>query len=134
ILRALGMRRREVMRLILFEAGAMGLLGAGFGLVWGYGLARVLTQRLTNDFLVAYGIHAAAVQIEGQDVLLALAVGSLASIFAAWGPARQTVTISPVEAMRPDEVSAGFTEQNGSRRALAGLALVAAGALFIRRH
>ncbi|MBI4492683.1 MAG: ABC transporter permease [Chloroflexi bacterium] len=131
ILRALGLRRREALWLVLSEAATMGLAGAGLGLLWGYGLASTMAQQMTGRFLVVYGIQASQVVLGLGDVVVALVIGLGVSVLAAYGPAREAVAISPVEAMRPDDVQVNGQETHGLARALAGLALIAAPAATI---
>ncbi|HYF80403.1 MAG TPA: FtsX-like permease family protein [Symbiobacteriaceae bacterium] len=131
ILRALGMKRGEVIGLVLTEAGLLGLLGALLGLVWGYGMAAFMAGQMTNQFLTSYGVQTAAITITLPTVAVALAVGVGAAIFAAFGPARETVTVSPVDAMRPaDSVGAG-QRRPGWARVAAGLGLLLASAVAL---
>ncbi|MBI2874155.1 MAG: ABC transporter permease [Firmicutes bacterium] len=128
ILRALGMRRREIMTLVLTEAGLMGLLGSLIGLAWGYGLADTLVRELAGQFLVSYGIQPSRVALNTTAVILGLAVGIITSLVAAGFPARQAIRISPLEAMRPSDLNG--VERNGPARGLLGLAMVVAGVTF----
>lgn len=132
ILRALGMKRSEVLRLVLTEAGLLGLAGAVLGLLWGYGLAAVMAGQLTDQFLVSYGVQTASVTLTAATVAAAFVVGIGAAVVAAFGPARETVTVSPVAAMRPGESLGIDRDRRGRVRALTGLALVIAGAVTIR--
>jgi len=131
ILRALGMRRGEVLRLVLLEAGFLGFLGACLGLTWGYGLAATLAQQMGSQFLKGYGLEVAAVTLSAGTALVAFAVGTGTAVFAAFGPARETVRVTPVDAMRPDGGASGKRERNGWGRALAGLAFITVGALGV---
>lgn len=131
ILRAVGMRRGEVMRLVLAEAGVQGLLGSLLGLAWGYGLATTMAQQMTAQFLSAYHLQVATVLLTPSAVATGLAVGLGASLAAAFAPARETVTVSPVEAMRPDG-GAGVEPGLPVRvRAALGTILLGAGAAGI---
>lgn len=131
IARALGMRRGEAVRLVLLEAGVLGALGSALGLVWGWGLSSAMAQQMTAGFLKNFGIHAARVSLDATTVIAAVAVGMGTALFAAYGPARSTVRVSPVEAMRPGEVGAARQERHHWLQGLAGLALVVAGAVGI---
>nr|PZN71765.1 MAG: hypothetical protein DIU55_07940 [Bacillota bacterium] len=133
ILRALGMRRVEVMAVVLAEAGLLGLLGALLGLVNGFGMARFMAGQMTDEFLTAYGVQSAAVTLDPTTVAAALAVGIGAALAAAFGPAREAVGVSPVEAMRPAETPGTDQDRPDWRRAAAGLALLLAGILVIWR-
>jgi putative ABC transport system permease protein len=125
ILRALGMKRGEVMSLVLTEAGILGFLGALLGLAYGYGLASFMAGQMTDQFLTSYGVQTAPVTLTLSAVGAALAVGIGAALVAAFGPARETVTVSPVEAMRPSESAGMDRHLPGWRRAAGGLALMA---------
>lgn len=129
VLRALGMRRAEVMTLVLGEAAGMGLLGALPGLAWGYGLAAAMAGQMTDQFLVSYGLQTARIALTPTIAAAGLAVGLLATLAAAFAPARETLQVSPVEAMRPGEGQK--PERHGWPRFLAGAGLTGAGALFV---
>lgn len=130
-LRALGMKRGELIRLVLGEALVQGSLGSAVGLLWGYGLARVMAQQMTASVFVVYGLERAAVTLGLAAVVAAFAVGAGTAIFAALGPARETAWLDPMEAMRPEAAPPGVRLWNGWRRGLAGLALIGAGCAFI---
>lgn len=131
ILRALGMRRGEVMAVVLTEAGLLGFLGALAGLANGFGMAWVMAEQMTDQFLNAYGVQRAAVTMDPAALAAALAVGIGAALVAAFGPARETVMVSPMEAMRPTESPGIDRARLDWRRGAAGLALMLAGSLTI---
>ncbi|HEY8346203.1 MAG TPA: FtsX-like permease family protein [Symbiobacteriaceae bacterium] len=131
ILRALGMKRGEVMAVVLTEATLLGLLGALLGLVSGFGMARFMAEQMTNEFLTAYGVQSAAVTMNLTTFVAALAVGVGAALVAAFGPARETVMISPVEAMRPAETPGIDRFRPNWRRAAGGLTLMLVGVLTL---
>jgi ABC-type antimicrobial peptide transport system permease subunit len=89
MLRAIGMTRRQVRRMIRHESVITALIGAAIGIVLGTVLAALLIARL--DFLVF------ALPV-GQLVIFAVAaviVGILAAIF----PARRAAKLNPLEAL-----------------------------------
>ncbi|MGA9533436.1 MAG: FtsX-like permease family protein, partial [Anaerolineales bacterium] len=55
-LRAIGMTRRQILSLVILEAGLLGLVGAGLGVIAGAGLSRTIirlmetTSPILNDF------------------------------------------------------------------------------------
>ncbi|MFZ5818066.1 MAG: FtsX-like permease family protein [Bacillota bacterium] len=127
ILRAVGMRRFEVVGLVLAEAGAQGLLGSLLGLGSGYGLARAMAEQMTAQFLAVYHLQVATVTLTGSAVVTGLAVGLVTALAAALAPAWETVRVSPVEAMRPDPHAEPEGAGPAWRRVAAGLVLIAAG-------
>lgn len=94
ILRAIGARRGHLVRLLLAEGLALGLLGLALGTVLGYALARALVD-LTGaslfrlDFLLTPGIAL-------NTTLLALGLALLASV----GPGLLAARLRPIEALR----------------------------------
>jgi len=133
VLRALGMRRTEVMRLVLAEAGVQGLLGAIVGLVWGFAVARVMVLQMAAQFLAVYHLQVASVNLSTGVALLGLAIGIGISLLASFLPAREAVRVSPVEAMHPDSTSAGKGRGAVWLRVAGGLSLlvVAAAGLLL---
>ena len=124
-LRALGMRAREMVTLVVAEGAAVGLCGALLGFGLGYALSVVMVRELTDSFLSIYGIRAGAVEVSPLVPVLAMAVGAGVSSLAALGPARATASISPVEAMKAPEIVTDVVPV-GWRRPVAGVALVGA--------
>lgn len=131
VLRALGMKRGEIMNLVLVEAGLLGAGGSLLGLAYGYGLAWFMAGQFTDQFMKAYGLQTAQVVLTPAITAAGLLVGVGAALAAAFAPARETVRVSPVEAMRPGELNGVDRERHGWLRFLAGLSLTGAGVLFI---
>lgn len=131
ILRAVGMRRGEVMRLVLAEAGLQGLLGSLLGLAWGYGLASAMAQQMTSQFLAVYQLQMTTVTLTPAAIATGLAVGLGAALVAAFAPARETVLVSPVEAMRPEAAAAPDSARPARIRAAVGVILLAGSAAAV---
>lgn len=94
MLRSVGMRRRQVVTMILAEAGLMGLIGGGLGLVFGLVLSRIFLLSMTamSGYRLTY-------VIPWQGILFGLIVAWLVSQIAAVLPAQRATRISVLEAI-----------------------------------
>ncbi|HTU59523.1 MAG TPA: FtsX-like permease family protein, partial [Polyangiales bacterium] len=101
VLRALGMSRETVRWIFVGEAALLGAIGSLVGLCIGLLLARAaltLVGETVSALYVKVQPHALAVQ--PSDLWSATAIGCLASVLAAWLPARRATQIDPILAMR----------------------------------
>jgi putative ABC transport system permease protein len=133
-LRALGMRRAEVVRLVLAESALLGvvgsLLGIGLGLVLARGLSVSFSTNVSQRF---FPIDPPWIVLDPRAAALGLGVGFAAALVAASLPALEAVRVQPLEAMRAEAPRApahGFAGW-----AVAGAALMAASlaAFLVRR-
>ena len=101
-LQAVGIRKREIFRMIVLENLLLGLVGSLVGVATGVALAWALT---------AVGIpmppppgsntgYVAAIRIVGSVLALAAATGMLAAVLASLLPARRATQISIIQALR----------------------------------
>jgi len=125
-LRALGMKRREVLRMILVESLALGVLGCLAGVPVGWALARGMAQAFALNLS---GIYMTAIDVpqphfDTGSAALGVGLGLLAAVIAAIVPARQAVAIHPLEALRP--AGRGASRATYGTAAAAGLVLIAA--------
>jgi putative ABC transport system permease protein len=100
-LRALGVTKNGIVRLLCIEALAMALLGSVLGLLLARTLARAALDVLHDTvqrFFVP--IHAPAPVLSAQIVLVGLTAGFLTTLVASYFPARTASRISPSEALR----------------------------------
>jgi putative ABC transport system permease protein len=95
MLRSVGMTRRQVGRMILAEAGMMGLIGGAFGLALGLFLSRLflIATASTEGYEVTYVVPAEGILV---SLLIALVVSQLAAIW----PARRAADIRIIEAIQ----------------------------------
>ncbi len=126
LLRVLGLPRRGIARLVLIEAGAVGLVGSALGLALGWGLAK-LALRFTGADLGAGYFRGVSPELafDARTALAYLAAGSAIALAGAALPALDAARRPPARALKAGDEQAMF----GSLvSAWPGLALLAAGA------
>jgi putative ABC transport system permease protein len=96
LLRAIGASRRQVTRVMLAEAVAVGLLGSLIGLVAGAGLALGI-QNLLDAF--GFGVPTRSLEITLSTVAITMIAGIVTTLLAAIVPAVSAGRIAPVAAM-----------------------------------
>ncbi|MFN2216739.1 MAG: ABC transporter permease, partial [Anaerolineales bacterium] len=94
MLRAIGMTRRQIISMVLAEAGLMGLFGGLLGLATGVILARILFLGMTtmSGYQLTFTMPIDGVII---TVIVALIVSQIAAIF----PARRAANVQILEAV-----------------------------------
>jgi len=125
LLRVLGLEGRGVARLVLIEAGAVGVLGSALGLALGYVLARFALHYAGAD-LGAGMFRGIEPQITVPAWMAAayFAAGVALALAGAWLPARDAAAAAPAQALKAGD------EQRMFERIVSlwpGLALLAAG-------
>ncbi|MCB5908349.1 ABC transporter permease [Streptomyces pinistramenti] len=100
LLRAVGASRRQVVRSVLAEAGLLGLVSSVVGFALGTGIAVGLRAVLNAN---GAGFPGGPVIITPATVGVALAVGVVVTVLAAWLPSRRAAKIAPVEALNTVE-------------------------------
>ncbi|MEN9935329.1 MAG: hypothetical protein RLZZ387_1908 [Chloroflexota bacterium] len=93
VLRAVGWRRRRVLRMVLAESLALSLLSALAGIVIGVGLSWLFTlEPSTGSFLV----FAFSPELFAQTLALALVLGAAGGLYPAW----RAANLPPAESLR----------------------------------
>jgi putative ABC transport system permease protein len=119
-LRSLGMTRGQVLRMVLTEALVIGGVGTLLGLVLGPFLGQgiiVFMRSLDNPILNAF----APSQPSLISFILAAVMGLGITVLASLMPARQAMRLSPLVALRAQDIPG--IERNPNRLGLAGLLL-----------
>ena len=128
ILRALGVERPNVQRMFLAEAVLMGLAGSAIGVVLGYYLAIGAERVMSGIASSIFGFVSTQQPpvFRWDYALTSFAIGTIASLIAAWLPARAAARLNPVLALHNIE-----TRQSeallGRARMIFGFALVLLG-------
>jgi putative ABC transport system permease protein len=94
MLRSIGLTRRQVLMMILAEAGLMGLIGGALGLLFGVILTRIFLLSMTamSGYKIAYNLPL-------QAALAGFAIAFFVSQLAALLPARRAAGIRVLEAI-----------------------------------
>jgi putative ABC transport system permease protein len=121
LLRALGATRRQVMRSVLTEALAVGVVASLVGLAGGVVLAGGLTLLLET---VGLELPAIGTTMTPRTVVVSVVVGTVVTLVASVVPARAATRVAPVEALR--DATPGLNRFS-RRRAIASAAVTGVG-------
>jgi putative ABC transport system permease protein len=131
MLRALGVTRAEIIAAVVAEGLALGVVATGLGLVLGVGLAGGLVRLVTrtiNDLYFVVVVRDLALSPAALARGAALGIG--ATLLAALVPAAEASGAAPGAAMKRVTLEAR-ARQGVPRAALAGMAVLAAGAFLL---
>jgi putative ABC transport system permease protein len=95
MLRSLGMTRRQIAKMILAEAGMMGLVGGALGIVFGVLMSRTVLTSMNRmaGFRLEFTLPLAGVVV---SLIIALVISQLAALW----PARRAARIRIIEAIQ----------------------------------
>jgi putative ABC transport system permease protein len=125
LLRAIGAKRRQVMRSIRLEALLTGIFASAAGVILGIGLAQGL-----RSVLSAFGMElpSGSSVIESRTVVVSMLTGIVVTVAAAWLPARRAAKVAPIEALRDTAID---TSAHSKLRVLLGVATGIVGGVLI---
>ncbi|MDA0166139.1 FtsX-like permease family protein [Solirubrobacter ginsenosidimutans] len=126
LLRVLGASRRQILRSVLIETFAVGVIASILGVLVGIALAPALAAMLK-----AFGIDlgTTGLVISPSTVIIGLIIGVLATMVSGFVPARRATRVEPVTAMR-DAVLPGVGHLR-RRRVIGSIALMGLGLLAL---
>jgi putative ABC transport system permease protein len=121
MLRAIGSSRKQVSRMIVAESVIMGVVASAIGAVLGIGLAKGLAALFTS-----FGVElpGGSTVVAPGSIAIAMTVGTVVTVLAAYLPARRASKVAPMAAMRDVAVDSSGTSR---RRAVIGTVLTALG-------
>lgn len=99
LMKALGMRKRDIGRLFRFEAAWIGLLGGVIGSAIAIGLGALLNPWITKQLNLGDSKLLIFKPIQVAILILILVV---VAIFAGWLPSRKAAKLDPIEALRTE--------------------------------
>lgn len=99
---ALGATRRQVFGAFMGEALVLGVVASVLGVLGGLVLARVLVERAIEGYQLLPVQANGPIVVEPAHAVVAIVMGIGVSLLGAYVPARRVLSVTPVEALRPD--------------------------------
>ena len=121
LLRTIGANKSQLYVSVLFEAGVLGLIASALGVGLGIGLMAALCQ---SGLMKATGMTMRLV-LSGPVFTVPMAFGIIMTVIASLGSARSATAVTPLEALRPIELT--DTRRAGVVRAVISMLLIVAG-------
>ncbi len=100
LMKALGMRKRDIGRLFRFEAAWIGFLGGVIGSVLGVGLGTVLNPWINKQLSLDAGSN--LLIFKPLEIIILVMILMVVSILAGWLPSRKAAKLDPIEALRTE--------------------------------
>ena len=121
LLRTIGANKSQLYVSVLFEAGVLGLIASALGVGLGIGLMAALCQ---SGLMKATGMTMRLV-LSAPVFTVPMAFGIIMTVIASLGSARSATAVTPLEALRPIELT--DTRRAGVVRAVISMLLIVAG-------
>lgn len=122
LLRTIGANKSQLYVSVLFEAGVLGLIAS----ILGVGLGIALMEALCRSGLMQAADMNMRLVLSGPVFTVPMAFGIIMTVIASLGSARSATAVTPLEALRPIELT--DTRRAGVVRAVIAVLLIAAGA------
>lgn len=94
VLRAVGFKKRDVVKMMLAEASLLGLFGGLVGVVFSLGTGLLINHLILDDALAVFNLASIG------DILMAFLFGLIASVISGLYPAWKAANEEPVDALR----------------------------------
>jgi putative ABC transport system permease protein len=125
LLRAIGAKRKQVMRSVLLESVFTGLFASAIGVVAGVFTAKGIAAAFST-----FGIDlpTTGTVVNSGTILVSMVTGTVVTVLAAYLPARRAAKVAPIAAMRDVSVDRAATSV---KRTITGVVVTLAGAAFL---
>lgn len=100
LMKALGMRKKDIGWLFRFEAAWIGLLGGVIGSLLAFGVGTVLNPWITKKLNLGSGQNLLIYRPKQTVILILLLI--VISVLAGWLPSRKAAKLDPIEALRTE--------------------------------
>ncbi|MEM5831859.1 MAG: ABC transporter permease [Candidatus Aenigmatarchaeota archaeon] len=102
ILKAIGAKNRDILKIFLLESAVMGLIGSIIGCLFGIFLSLGLQQIIVKNFETMFlrGKLESILVIDYNSIFIALMIGFLCGTIAGYFPAKRASKLETVEALR----------------------------------
>lgn len=125
LLRTIGAKKRQLYCSVLLEACMLGLIASSLGILAAIGLMGAVCK-----LGVGFGDGAMTLTVTWPVVVVPLLFGIVVTVLACLGSARSATVVTPLEALRPIEVS--DTRKAGVVRAVLGVSAMLIGAFLCK--
>lgn len=124
LLRTIGAQKGQLYRSVIAEAGILGLVSSVLGIAFGAALMAIVIH---SHALTSLGMTGGLV-FTWQVFVIPLAFGVVMTMLASIGSARSATRVTPLEALRPIEIS--DNKRAGLARGIIGFLLIVLGAVL----
>jgi len=100
LMKALGMRKRDIGRLFRFEAAWIGFLGGSLGSLLAVSVGTALNPWITKQ--LSLGVGNKLLIFKPLEVIGLIIILMIVSILAGWLPSRKAAKLDPIEALRTE--------------------------------
>ncbi len=125
LLRAIGAKRKQVMRSLVLESVFVGVFASAIGVVLGIATARGIAAVFR---IVDLELPSTDAVVKPSTIQLAMVVGTVVTVLAAYLPARRAAKVAPIAALRDVALDRSGTSK---RRAVFGMLLTGGGAAML---